>query len=151
MTARLPAFAVVSGCGWMLDFLLTAGLVATGAPAAAANAVGATCGVTFVFFAAQRRVFVTGDRVLVRPLLAYLGYQAGAIALASAAIGLLASVLAAPSAAVLGAVVGSVVGPDAPGAATLAAAAAKVAVTPATLYANFLFTGWLLEGRVSWR
>ncbi|MEO0821826.1 MAG: hypothetical protein AAF074_15540 [Pseudomonadota bacterium] len=151
LDTRLSRFTVISGIGWLIDLSLMLGLVALGLGAFEANLVGAFCGVSFVFVAAQRRVFVAAGGVRLGMLAAYLAWHAIAITAASALIGLIAGALAGPAAALRDALAALLPGPLVPGAPLIAAGAAKALVTPLTLYANFLVMGRLLEGRVSWR
>lgn len=144
---RLSRFTLISGGGWLLDVGVMLGLVAAGAGPFAANLVGALCGVGFVFVFAQRRVFtmIGGGGVRWRLFLPYLLWQSVAIPTASALIAVVAGLLAEPAAWTEERL------PAPISAAVLAAGVAKVTVTPLTLYANFLFSGLLMERRVSWR
>lgn len=136
--ARLSRFTLLSGIGWTIDVGLTLGLVTIGLPVAIANAVGAATAVSFVYATALRHVFQS------RPsrfpgfgrFARYLVYQVFAIAAASALIGALAEGLSLVFVAAT---------------ATQSAAAAKVVVTPLTLYSNYVFMSWLVEGRAIWR
>lgn len=136
--ARLSRFTILSGIGWCMDVGLTLGLVAGGLAVAPANMIGATVAVSFVYVTAQRHIFQRkpGRLTAVQRGIAYAGYQVLAIAAASVLIGGLAWALQAalPSVAV-----------------TALAGISKIAITPLTLYSNFVFMGWLLEGRVAWR
>jgi len=136
--ARLSRFTLISGIGWCMDVGLTLGLVAAGLAVAPANMIGATVAVSFVYVTAQRHIFrrKPGRLTALQRGLAYAGYQGLAIAAASMLIGLLAWALqaAVPFAAV-----------------TVVAGISKIAITPLTLYSNFVFMGWLLEGRLAWR
>lgn len=154
--ARLPAFAVISGLGWVLDVAITLTLAGLGWPSGFANAVGAVCGVGFVFVGGTRRLFLARHLPMARALAVYGLYNGVAIAVASLAVGLLAAELAplaAEGAAVALTLAGerlaASVSPDVV-AAMAATGVAKALVTPATLYGNFLFMGWLMEGRASW-
>jgi putative flippase GtrA len=148
---RLSRFTLISGGGWLLDVGVMLGLVAAGTSPFVANLIGALCGVSSVFVLAQRRVFTTlgGGGVRWRLFLPYLCWQAVAIPAASALVALIANVAA--GAAEIPAAWFAVVSPVTISAAVIAAGVAKVAVTPLTLYANFVFSGWLMERRVAWR
>jgi len=148
---RLSRFTVISGIGWTLDFTVTLCAVWAGAAVMTANGIGALCGVSFVFFAAQRQVFRRMRGGQLRLLASYLCYQAVAILAASWLIGVAADALM-PAAAALSSLAGDWLAPDLlPPTRVSAAAVAKALVTPLTLYSNFLFMGWLLEGKVSLR
>ena len=144
--SRLSKFTLISGCGWLLDVLTLLSLVAMGASFFAANLVGALVGVSLVFLFAQRRVFnaTHAGKIRWRLFLPYLAWQAVAILLASALVDLVA-ILLTPAASALAAWSASAIP-----AAVIAAGLAKIIVTPLTLYANFLFFGWLAERRISW-
>jgi putative flippase GtrA len=112
--------------------------VAGGLAVAPANMIGAAVAVSFVYVTAQRHIFrrKPGRLTALQRGLAYGVYQALAIAAASALIGMLAWTLQAMV----------------PGVAMpVVAGLSKIAITPLTLYSNFVFMGWLLEGRVAWR
>lgn len=100
--------------------------------------VGAALAVTFVYITAQRKVFRLARVNLSRWIrfLSYVLYQVIAI--------LIASLLIAAAAFALHLLFLDL---D----RTVAAAIAKIAVTPLTMYSNFLFMGWLIEGVIRWR
>lgn len=153
-TPRLPRFAIVSGIGWLIDLGVMLSLVQFGLDAGRANILGASCGVTFVFFAAQQQIFRSAHGFRVRALALYAGCQIVAILAASGLVGLMASLLqpaATETAAWLSAWIATLSTALPPSPHFAAAAAAKAFVTPITLYANFLFMSWLLEGQASWR
>ncbi len=135
---RLSRFTILSGIGWMIDVSLTLGLVSAGLAVVFANAIGATAAVTFVYITAQRHVFrLNPGRLSASERFgAYVLYQVVAITVASVLIGAVAWILAGVLAEL---------------SPTLIAAIAKIVITPLTLYSNFLFMGWLLEGRLAWR
>lgn len=145
LSVRLPRFAVISGLGWLLDVSVLLSLVTLGTDVLVANMIGAWLAVSFVFVAAQRAVFLRARAGVARLYLSYLVWHAVMILAASVAIDQAAAVIAA-------------CGPlpeGTPGCAlaanpTVAAGLAKIVVTPVTLYANYVFMGWLLEARVSW-
>ena len=87
MIRRFLAFALVSGMGLTLDVAIYWSLCHEGVRPGLANLVSAGCGVTFVFFAASRKVFTSErDGWLVGPFAAYVAYQVVAIGLASLAV-----------------------------------------------------------------
>jgi hypothetical protein len=141
---RIHRFTIISGIGWLLDLSTMGALVHGGLSVFLANLIGATLGITFVFFAAQNRIFVNEGGFLYRKLGTYVLFQSLAVPAASLAIHVLRDALhvALPPFTALDL---------APEMQTLVIAlAAKVLVTPATLYGNFLFMGWLLERRLSY-
>jgi hypothetical protein len=94
-------FAVVSAAGLALDFGIFIGLLAVDFLPFAANSVSATCAVSFVYFASVRRIFRYRGRFLFGLFLAYVAYQAIAVAAASLGVAWLAAYVAAPVAKVL--------------------------------------------------
>lgn len=123
LAVRVLHFAGVSGAGLCLDYLVYWLLCRSGVPAGWANAVSASCGVTFVFVASARRIFEADHHFQWPLFLPYAAYQAVAIAAASAAVGLLDDAL--------------------DGKFLLA----KLLVLPVTFTANFLFMSWLTRRR----
>lgn len=115
---NIVRFAFVSGTGLALDVLLFLLLLSLGWTSLWANAASATCAVAFVFFASVHRIFSYAGAFLLGLFLAYLAYQAAAVAAASFAVAFLV-------------------------AHGLAPALAKIAILPATFAANFLFMTWL--------
>lgn len=120
---RLLQFAGVSGTGLALDYGIYTLLCEGGMAAGWANLISATVGVTFVFFASARRIFVTQHRNLERLFLVYLLYQAGAVSAASWAVGAATAML--DGRYILG----------------------KTLILPLSFTANYLFMGWLLTAR----
>ena len=111
-------FALVSGAGLAADILIFLVLVESGVSVLAANAVSATCAVTWVYFASVKRIFSYRGTFLLGLFFAYLIYQAAAVAAASGLVGLLAASFMPPL-------------------------AAKLAIVPVTFGANYLFMAWL--------
>lgn len=117
-------FGMVSGIGWLIDFCLFVSLGWLGAPVWAANMIGASVAVLFVFFASVRHVFEYEGGYLVGKLIAYVVYQAIAILAASLLIDALTRWFG------------------------LAPVLAKILVTPLTFYANFQFMSLITTGRL---
>lgn len=151
--ARIGKFGVVSGVGLAMDFCISVALRESGVPPFGANLTGATCAVTFVFFASVRHVFDGHPGHRGRKYAAYMLWQAIAVPAASILIARLTpfgdSLAESASQHLeqwklhsLSRLAGR------PGTGFLLA---KCAFTPVTFYANFLFMGWLLTGRVRWR
>ncbi len=111
-------FAAVSGAGLAADILIFLGLIELGLSALLANAISATCAVTWVYFASVKRIFSYRGQFLVRLFVAYLIYQALAVLAASGAVELLASTVLSPL-------------------------AAKLMILPITFTANYAFMAWL--------
>ena len=119
LLVRLVGFGVVSGLGWLLDFGIFSVLLRTGATPFLANLAGAAVAVTWVYAASIRRIFRYQGRFLVAKFLCYAGYQVVGVTLASWGVDGLARHAAIPP------------------------IWAKVAITPLTFLANFLFMAWL--------
>ena len=118
---RLFSFGVVSGLGWLLDFGIFTALLRAGATPFLANAAGAACAVTWVYAASVRRIFRYRGRFLVTKFLIYAGYQVVGVAAASWGVDRLAHTTA------------------------LTPIWAKIAITPLTFIANYLFMAWLTK------
>jgi putative flippase GtrA len=119
LRSRVLAFGVVSGLGWLLDFGIFTALLRAGATPFLANAAGAACAVTWVYAASVRRIFRYHGRFLAAKFLLYAGWQVVGVSAASWGVDRLVH----------------------PGG--LAPIWAKVAVTPLTFFANYLFMAWL--------
>jgi len=145
LTRRFSGFALISGMGWCLDFVIMATLTHSGVPVFWANFFGAFCGVTFVFFIAGKHIFrKAGDRTMATLLLLYWIWQLVAVTAASAlTAGLSWSLIAllehGSAVQVLSEAGINIV--------TLCGVSAKILVTPLTLIANFFFMRFLLETR----
>ncbi len=148
--SRIGRFGIVSGLGLLMDFCISVVLREAGLPPFWANLCGAACAVTFVFIASVRHVFNASRTGRGRKYAAYMVWQAIAVPTASFVIALLTPAASSAVAHVARWL------PEAaahamqarPGVAFIIA---KAAFTPVTFYANFLFMGWLLTGRVRWR
>ncbi len=119
---KVMKFALVSGIGLALDFGLFVALIGMSASPFAANAVSATCAVTFVYLASVRRIFSYQGRFLVRMFLAYLIYQALGVTAASLAVSWLSASYLSPG-------------------------LSKLAILPVTFSANYLFMALLTRDR----
>jgi len=145
---KLHKFAAISGIGWTIDISVMTVLVWLGQITFVANLAGAFLAITFVFVVSQRRIFVHDGHFLGRKFIQYCLWHSVAVPLASLAIHLLAAALEHSG--------GQDIWINAGMASVMpwrvaVSILAKGLVTPATLYANFLFMGWLLERRLSWR
>lgn len=112
---RFLRFGLISGLGWLLDFVVFSLLGLAGLRIAVANGVGASLAVTWVYFASVRRIFAYEGRWLYGKWLLYLGYQLVSISLFSCLIEWLAMQFG------------------------LSGILSKILVTPATFATNYLF------------
>ena len=126
-------FAVLSGCGWLLDFAVLMGLVGlAGAPPLAANLVSSALAASMVFLVSRSHIFKEVQGSLPVRWGLYLGYTAGAILVWSAALQGLSPIVAHGAAGL-----GLRLDPSLP------VAAAKVIITPPQLLLNFVMARWL--------
>lgn len=151
--ARIGRFGLVSGLGLAMDFSISVALRELDTHPFVANLVGAACAVTFVFFASVRHVFEAQPARRGRKYAAYMLWQAAAVPAASLVIAVLTPLGESLAQAGAEFLQQRGLGQFArivarPGTGFLLA---KCAFTPVTFYANFLFMGWLLTGRVRWR
>ena len=140
MSNRFFSFLVISGCGWVLDILLTIGLVQLGVSPFVASLIGAGTAVTFVYVVSRLMVFDQGRIGGPGDYALYVVWQILAIAAASAAVALLAHGMAPLIARLQEDWTSLQIGLDA---LALASGIAKGLITPVTLLANFLFMRWL--------
>ena len=141
---RVHRFAAISGIGWLCDFCILLTLVHFGVHPMLANILSAGTAVSLVFVLSQKSLFVASNHFLVRKFALYVMWNVAAITVASALIAQL-SVLVASSMARLHLGIGSDLDAD------LAVLVAKIAITPLTMYANYLALTAIMEGRASWR
>lgn len=142
---KFSSFAVVSGTGWLIDVGLTLALVAAGLAPFWGSVLGSLTAVSFVFVVSQLATFDV-ERVRTDRYAPYLLWHAVTLPLASALVAGLAGLIEGPVAGILPRLPEGVAA-ALPGPLALAAGLAKVAVTPVTLTANFLFMRWLVERR----
>ncbi len=88
---QILGFALISGIGLGIDFVIFLLLMAAGLGPFTANLVSGACAVTFVYFASVRRIFSYAGRFLVGLFLAYLAYHAAGVTAASWAVGYLSA------------------------------------------------------------
>lgn len=143
---KLPRFALLSGIGWLLDFCIFNILAYTGTPVFAANLIGASCGVMFVFATGRRFLFRDAATRLHHAIALYIIWNIVAIFVASMLISAvshaIAILLATPPALRVAAAM-----PEAIDLHRLIPPAAKIAVTPLTMYANYLAMGLINDRR----
>jgi putative flippase GtrA len=143
MKPSFSKFALVSGTGWLIDVVLTAGLVRLGTTPFLASLSGSIIAVTFVYVVSLRAVFSVGGRLGARALPFYVIWQVFSISGSAWLVAFLTHLIA-PWLAALAASVSWI-----ELAHPLAAASGigKALATPITLAANFLFfsrlTSWL--------
>lgn len=147
---RVHAFAVISGLGWLVDFAIFNLLALAGTSLFAANLAGAGVAVSLVFVAGWRFIFRDARTPLPVAVSAYIAWNVVAIMLASWAVQLIGRVLAMPQ----------VVEPAQHAFSNLGLSiqpvylippVAKVAVTPVTMYLNYLAMGMIIERRLRFR
>lgn len=142
---RFSVFTLISGTGWLIDLGLTVALVIAGAGPFLASVIGSLTAVTFVFAISQLMVFDTGGRIQTRHYGRYLVWHAVTIPLASGAVAGLTGLFEGPVGYLADAL--PKMADLLPGVTALSAGAAKAAITPVTLTANFFFMRWLVERR----
>jgi putative flippase GtrA len=143
---RLHGFALISGIGWLIDFGLFTLLAYGGVDLFLANLAGAATAVTFVFVAARRFIFRDLKRPLASAVTAYVLWNLFAVLLASIAVDRVADLLSSSR------LVGDVIESLSAGWATagrIVPPLAKILVTPATMYANYVAMGVITERRFS--
>jgi hypothetical protein len=144
---RIHLFTVISGIGWLIDLATMAALVDHGTSPFWANMAGASVAIVFVFFTAQKHLFINADGLIGRKFVYYLIYQSAAVPLASLVIHLLAAAFTSVGFQDLPQLIALLPNPEMRMVAV--PIVAKGLVTPATLYGNFIFMGVLLERRLS--
>jgi putative flippase GtrA len=122
----LRHYTLIAGGGFLIDLLLFLLLThLTPLPVFWASVMGILSGASFVYGFATRRIFVAGAGFRWHKWATYMGYMMATMFLWSGVIAALVALGLWP-------------------------VAAKFAILPLTFYANFLFMGWLQEGRVRW-
>ena len=149
---KLPMFTVLSGIGWCIDFTIFNYLVSRSHPDFIANLVSASVAVTFVLFTSYRWIFRNHVGSFPVVLGKYVLWNVVAITAASYLLKLIAAGLATLDldaiVAMAGAAVGRAIALPVPH-HVLIANAAKILVTPFTMYANFVAIGYIIERRFS--
>lgn len=144
---RLHAFALISGIGWIIDFCLFNLLALAGMSLLLANIIGAGCAVSFVFVTGRRFIFRDVQGSVWAAIAAYAAWNIVAILLASAAIAFLGRMLSTPEVLALArramCSAGVRIDPE-----LLAAPASKIALTPVTMYCNYVAMGMIIERRI---
>lgn len=121
---RILSFAIVSGSGWLIDVTLFGTLLLYNMRVIPANLTSAFVGITFTFIISTRAIFYYQGNFLLLKFLAYVFYNACAILFFSSIIQYISLNVG------------------------ISPLLAKVMVTPATFYLNFLFMGLLLNHKI---
>jgi putative flippase GtrA len=145
---RISSFTLLSGAGWCIDFLLFNYLVSIGYPYLTSNLISASVAVAFVFLTSRKWVFRNHVASLKVAILQYVVWNIFAIAVASQLLSGIASVLESTNLQYFSQLVGWATGEHLSQRA-LVSNLAKVLVTPLTMYANFVATGYIVERRLS--
>ncbi|WP_347303917.1 GtrA family protein [Croceibacterium sp. TMG7-5b_MA50] len=144
---RVHAFALISGIGWLVDFTLFNLLAVAGVDLFVANLVGAGVAVSLVFVAGRHFIFRDSRTPLPLAIAAYVCWNVVAILLASVAVAAIGRLLASPAVIMPTENLLSSLGVTL-NALYLVPPIAKVAVTPATMYLNYLAMGIIIEQRI---
>lgn len=147
MTARIGYFTIVSGIGWLIDFLIFGASIKLGLTAAHANLISASVAVLFVFVTSRQWIFRHHVGSMRSVIAKYVLWNIFAVSLASWGVGAMHGLFASSAADLLefarfhySQVLMT--------AQTLSAIAAKLFITPFTMYSNFVVLGYILEKRV---
>lgn len=132
-------FAVISGAGWLIDFSLFNGMVAGGILPGRANLVSAGVALLFVFLVSRHHLFREAKRPLPQAMALYAAYNVIAVIAASALIG----ALSGPATTALNHVCPALSLAGCGKIRGLGPALVKIAVTPATMYANFMASAFI--------
>ena len=145
---RLSAFAVLSGIGWLIDFSIFNFLVANHHSNLKSNIISASVAVAFVFITARRWIFLNHVGHLRWTIGKYIVWNCLAITAASYLLKLTASGLNHLDfhdiIVQFGPISALPISKN-----ILVSNAAKLLVTPLTMYANFIAMGYIFERKVS--
>lgn len=147
MPAKIGYFTLISGTGWLIDFIIFCAAVELGLSAADANLISASIAVTFVFITSRQWIFRRHVGSLRSVISKYVLWNIFAVWLASLGIGA-AHGLFAPRASDVLEFVQSHFSQSPFTVQTLSGIAAKLFITPFTMYSNFVVLGYILERRV---
>ncbi|CAK0743276.1 GtrA-like protein [uncultured Gammaproteobacteria bacterium] len=143
---RVHRFAIISGCGALIDSGVLATLVWRGGPIFWSSIIGASIGITFSFVFSQGLIFIHQHRFMWAKFLGYCVFQSLLIPVASVLVQVLAITL--DNSGWLTLLLGGLL----PGTLlelAFASVVAKGLCMPITLYINYLFMGWLLERQIT--
>jgi putative flippase GtrA len=147
MPVKIGYFSIISGIGWIVDFLIFGTIIKLGLTAGHANLISASVAVAFVFLTSRRWIFRLHVGSLRSVIAKYILWNIFAIGLASWGVGAAHRLFAPGAPDILEFARSHFLQPPIT-AQTLAAIAAKLFVTPFTMYSNFVAFGFILEGRV---
>jgi putative flippase GtrA len=145
---RISSFTLLSGVGWCVDFLLFNFLVSTGYSYLTSNLISASVAVTLVFLASRKWLFRHHAGSLKTATFQYIIWNVFAITVASQLLGGIASLLETIDLSDISQLIVWITGEHLSG-RSLVSNLAKVLVTPFTMYANFIATGYIIERRLS--
>ena len=145
---RISSFTLFSGAGWCIDFSLFNYLVSIGYPYSTSNLISASVAVAFVFVTSRKWVFRNHVGSLKFATLQYVIWNVFAITVASQFLGGIAFVLESVDLKHVSQLIVWVTGEHLEQ-RSLVSIIAKVLVTPVTMYANYVATGYIIERRLS--
>lgn len=145
---KLPAFTLLSGIGWCIDFVIFNCLVTVGHSYFVSNLTSAAVAVTFVLITARRWIFRDHAASLPVVVAKYVIWNIVAVTAASFLIQLIATGLESVDLSGITAAIGHVTG-AVPNKKAIVSNMSKLLVTPITMYANFLAVGYIVERRFS--
>lgn len=145
---KLPAFTLLSGLGWCIDFLIFNWLVGMRHSYFESNLVSAAVAVSFVLFTARRWIFRNHAENLGTVIVKYVLWNIVAVTAASFLIQLTATGLERLDFSRASFAIGQFIG-TVPSKVTIVSNLAKLLVTPVTMYANFVMVGYIIERRFS--
>ena len=147
MPARIGYFTLVSGIGWLIDFFIFGFSIKLGLTAAYANLVSASVAVVFVFVTSRQWIFRHHVGSLRSVFVKYVLWNIFAVSIASWGVGTIHGFFSSCAFDFL-AFTQSNLFRTTITAQTLSAIAAKLFITPFTMYSNFVVLGYILEKRV---
>ena len=147
MPARIGYFTIISGIGWLIDFFIFTVSIKVGLTAAYANLFSASVAVIFVFVTSRQWIFRHHAGSLRSVIVKYVLWNLFAVSLASWGVGTVHGLFSSSVFDFLEFVRSNFFQTPIT-VATLSAIAAKVFITPFTMYSNFVVLGYILEKRV---
>ncbi|QGN56107.1 hypothetical protein GKE62_17710 [Novosphingobium sp. Gsoil 351] len=145
---KLPAFTLLSGIGWCIDFVIFNYLVALDHTYFASNLVSAAVAVSFVLITARHWIFRNHVESLHGVVVKYVLWNVVSVTAASFFVQITASGLEQIDLSGIASATGHVTGMT-PNRVTIVSNLSKLLVTPITMYANFLAVGYIVERRFS--
>jgi putative flippase GtrA len=145
---RISSFTLLSGVGWCIDFLLFNLLISIGHAYFTSNLISASVAVTFVFLTSRKWVFRNHAGSLKLATFQYIIWNVFAITVASRLLGGIASFLETIDLSHASQLIVWMTS-EYLTQRSLVSNLAKILVTPLTMYANFVATGYIIERRLS--